>query len=55
MSDLHAHITPRRTYVVLDYAQKVSRLFQLKNPFAVKDAGVHRISRYEWYIYEEST
>lgn len=55
MSDLHAHITPRRTYVVLDYAQKVSRLFQLKNPFAAKDAGVHRISRYEWYIYEEST
>ena len=52
---IHRHITPQRDYWILNYAHRISSVFQQKKPFETKDAGVHKISRYEWYIYRNST
>ena len=52
---IHRHITPRHDYLILNYTHRLSGLFQQKKPFETKDAGVHRISRYDWYIYRNST
>ena len=54
-NDIYKHIKPENHYILLNYAHKLSGLFLQKKPINVKDAGVHRINGYEWYIYRDST
>ncbi len=45
-------IVNRRDYVVLSWTKKIAGVLQGKDPYYSKDAGVHWLDWYQWYIYK---